>query len=136
MRAFRLATVTLEAERVRLELMGRRLAVSALLCVLAGVLLLYALAAAHVLGWLALEPHLPPMGRAGVLLGVDLGLAVILVLVALRSRPGPAEVEARILRDTAYAQAKSSLGFFPLLTSVTKGYGLTLLLSFLRRGKK
>jgi hypothetical protein len=133
MRAFRLAVVTLEAERVRLGLQARRLAIRAAFGAAAALLFLYALGTAHVVGWFALEGVLTPLPRAAVLLAVDVVLAGILLMLALRNSPSSAELEARILRDTALAQTRASLAVMPLLAGAARSYGAGMLFDLWRR---
>lgn len=136
MRAFRLAATSLEAERVLLGLRARRYAARAVLGVVALVFLGAALAMAHVLLWLALEPHWSPLGRAAIILGCDLLLALILGFLAMRDAPSREEIEARVLRDTALAQTRASFGLVPLLGGVARSSWIGLLVGMLRRRRE
>ncbi|WP_160000644.1 hypothetical protein [Roseomonas sp. 18066] len=133
MRALRLATASLEAERVRLGLFSRRLAVRLAFAIVAVLFLCGAFAMLHVLAWLALERHVGPIGRAGLLLGADLLIALAFLAIAARDRPTTPEIEARILRDTALTQARASFGLLPLLGGVASSPLLGILFGFLRR---
>jgi len=135
MRALRLAVASLEAERVVLGLRARRMAVRAAFGAAAAVMLCAALAMAHVLVWFALSGW-SPMARSAWLLGGDVVLAGLLGLLAMRDRPSPEEIEARLLRDTAMAQARSSLGFLPLLGGVASSPLGGLVLGFLTRRRR
>lgn len=114
MRAFRLTAASLEAERVLLTLQAQRTARRAIFGAVAGILACAALAMLHVLAWVWLESW-TPLQRAGALLGADVALAAIFGALAAYSRPGPQEIEARVLRDTAFAQAKASFSLLPLI---------------------
>ena len=136
MRALRLASASLEAERVRIGLYGKRLALRLAYAVVAVVFLLAAFAMLHVLAWLALTPAVGPLGRAGILLGFDLVVAVVLLLIAARDRPTTAEIEARILRDTALTQARGSVGLMPLLGGLATSPLIGVIVGFIRRRRR
>jgi len=132
MRAFRLAAAALEAERVLLGLQARRMAGRAVLGAIAAVLLCAAFTMAHVLVWFALDGW-SSLARAAWLTSGDLVLALILLMLALRERPSVQEIEARLLRDTAMAQARASIGLLPLLGGVARSSWVGLLVGMLRR---
>ncbi|MDJ0390177.1 hypothetical protein QMO56_18870 [Roseomonas sp. E05] len=132
MRAFRLAAAALEAERVLLGLQARRLVGRAVLGAIAAILLCAAFTMAHVLIWFALDGW-GPLARAAWLTSGDLVLALILLMLALRDRPSPQEIETRLLRDTAMAQARASVGLLPLLGGVARSSWIGLLIGMLRR---
>lgn len=135
MRALRLAAASLEAERVVLGLRARRMAVRAAFGAAAAVMLCAALVMAHVLIWFALSGW-SPLARSAWLLGGDVVLAGLLGLLAMRDRPSPEEIEARLLRDTAMAQARSSLGVLPLLGGLASSPLVGLVLGFLTRRRR
>lgn len=136
MRAIRLATASLEAERVRLGLYGRRMAVRAGLAAVAAIFLCAALAMLHVLAWVALTPGVGPLGRAGILLGADLVIAIVLLLIAMRDRPTTQEIEARVLRDTALTQARASLSVVTVLGGLAASPWLGIVLGMFRRRRR
>ncbi|MXP62961.1 hypothetical protein E0493_06295 [Roseomonas sp. M0104] len=132
MRAFRLAAAAWEAERVLLGLQARRMVGRAVLGAIAAILLCAAFAMAHVLIWFALEGW-SPLARAAWLTSGDLVVAVILLMLALRDRPTAQEIEARLLRDTAMAQARASVGLVPLLGSVARSSWIGVIAGLVRR---
>lgn len=136
MRAFRLVSVSLEAERVLLGLQAKRFAVKAVLGLVAAVFLIAAFAMVHVLAWLALEPQLSPLARAGVILAADLVIAGILLALALRDNPSRQEIEARMLRDNAFSQARASFGLLPMLGGVARSPLLGMVIGLMTRRKR
>lgn len=132
MRAFRLAAAALDAERVLFGLQARRMVWRAALGAIAAVLLCAALAMAHVLVWFALDGW-SPLARAAWITSGDLILALLLLMLALRDRPSPQEIETRLLRDTALAQARASVGLLPLLGGVARSSWVGILVGLLRR---
>ncbi|MCQ4161409.1 hypothetical protein NON00_15930 [Roseomonas sp. GC11] len=136
MRILRLANASLEAERVRLGLFSRRLALRLALGAVGAVFLCAALAMMHLLAWLALEPALTPLGRAALLLAIDALLALLLILAALRDRPSTQEIEARLLRDAALAQARASLSLVSLLGGLAASPWIGVLFGLLRRKRR
>lgn len=136
MRAFRLVSVSLEAERVLLSLQAKRFAVKAVLGLAAAVFLIAAFAMVHVLAWLALEPQLSPLARAGVILAADLVIAGILLALALRDNPSRQEIEARMLRDNAFSQARASFGLLPMLGGMARSPLLGMVIGMMSRRKR
>ncbi|PHK95140.1 hypothetical protein CR162_10380 [Pseudoroseomonas rhizosphaerae] len=136
MRAFRLVTVSLEAERVLLGLQAKRMAVKVAMGAVAALFGFAAFAMAHLLVWLALEPHLGPLGRAGAILAGDLVIAGLLVMLALRDNPSRQEIEARMLRDNAISQARASFGLLPMLGGVARSPLLGVIIGMLSRRKR
>ncbi|MFC4169488.1 hypothetical protein [Teichococcus aestuarii] len=136
MRAFRLVSVSLEAERVLLGLQAKRFAVKAVLGLVAAVFLIAAFAMLHVLAWLALEPQLSPLARAGVILAGDLVIAGILLALVLRDNPSRQEIEARMLRDNAFSQARASFGLLPMLGGMARSPLLGMIIGMMSRRKR
>lgn len=136
MRAFRLVNVSLEAERVLLGLQAKRWAVKVAMGVVALVFGIAAFVMAHVLVWLALEPYLNPLPRAGAILAGDLVIAAILVALAMRDNPSRQEIEARMLRDNAISQARASFGVLPMLGGVARSPLLAMVIGMLSRRKR
>jgi hypothetical protein len=122
MRALRLASVAWEAERARLGLRVQRELRRGILFAAAGVMVAAAFAMLHLVAWIALGPHLGPLGRALIIFGVDIVLAVILGLVAMRNRPSRAELEALSIRRTALVEARNGIGvsMIPLAFSLLR----------------
>lgn len=136
MRAFRLAAVSLEAERVLLGLMARRMAIRAAFGAVAAVFALAAFVMLHVVVWLALEPTLSPLVRAAAILGGDLVIAGVLVALAMRDSPSRQEIEARMLRDSAVSQARASFGLLPLLGGLARSPWMGMLIGMVGRRRK
>ncbi|MCI0756884.1 hypothetical protein [Teichococcus vastitatis] len=132
MRAFRLTAASLEAERVLLTLQAQRTARRVVFGVVAAIMAGCALAMLHLLVWVWLGTW-TPLQRVSLLLGADVLLAAIFGTLALRSTPGPQEVEARVLRDTAFAQARSSLSLLPLIGTVATSPLIAAAVGLLRR---
>ena len=132
MRAIRLAAAAFDAERVLFGLQARRMVGRLVLGAVAAVLLCAAFTMAHVLVWFALESW-SPLARAAWITCGDLVLALLLLLLALRNRPSPQEIEARLLRDTALAQARASVGLLPFLGGVARSSWIGILVGMLRR---
>jgi len=110
MRALRLASVAWEAERARLGLRVQRELRRGILFVAAGVMAVAAFGMLHLIAWIALGPHVGPLGRALIIFGVDIALAVVLGLVAMRNTPSRAELEALSIRRTALVEARNGIG--------------------------
>jgi hypothetical protein len=110
MRALRLLNVAWEAERARLGLRVQREIRRVVLLLAAGVMAAAAFAMLHVVAWVAIGAGLSPLWKAIAILGVDLLLALILVMVAMRNPPSHAELEAASIRRTALQEARGGLG--------------------------
>jgi len=110
MRALRLASVAWEAERARLGLRVQRELRRGILFAAAGVMAVAAFGMLHLIAWIALGPHVGPLGRALIIFGVDIALAVVLGLVAMRNTPSRAELEALSIRRTALVEARNGIG--------------------------
>jgi hypothetical protein len=115
MHPLRLIRIALEAEGVRLHYLARRMLARCVMGLLALLLLLAALVFGHIAAWCWLNSFLPPQHAALVVGGVDLLLAVILIALAGRASPGPAEREARAVRQRALEGAAQSVSVTSLL---------------------
>jgi len=82
------------------------------------VLLLGGLGFGHVAAWFWLRSYLAGQYVALIFAGVDLVIALLLFLVAFRSSPGLAEVEALAVRRRALEQAGESLTLTALIFRV------------------
>ena len=109
MRAFRLARIAMEAERLRLSHHARRTAFRVVLGCFAMALLLLALGFLHVAVWYWLREILPGKHVAAIFVGADVLLALILGLLAIRSAPGRVELEALAVRRRALDDAAASV---------------------------
>jgi hypothetical protein len=120
MRTLRLARVAAEAERLRLRRTIRRVAVRAVLGVVAAVFLLIALTLGHLAAWLALVRALPPIGAALILAAADIIIAAILAVFASRGVPDRLAVESRLIRDQALAEIKTTFSLFILVRTAAR----------------
>jgi hypothetical protein len=99
----RATQIAVEAETLRLRLLGRRMAVRAVLGALAMGFLVGALVMAHIAVWYWLRVRFEWMqdSTAALLTGADLVLGGVLAMAAMRLKPGTAELEARLIRQQA-----------------------------------
>jgi hypothetical protein len=114
----RLLRIALEAERLRIGLHARRTAGRVVMGSIALALLLGGLGFGHVAAWYWLRSYLLGQYVALIFTGVDLLLALLLFLLAFRSAPGLAEVEALAVRRRALEQAGESLTITALIFRV------------------
>jgi hypothetical protein len=136
------------AEVLRLKRMMGRQVTRVVFGVVAVVFLIGALILLHVVGYLALRPYLTPLVASAVVLAVDLVIAIICGVLAMRNSPDAIEVEAKLLRDQSIMAMKDSLKFAALVGPVgaaatrllgrKRGAGLTLaaLVASLLAGKR
>ncbi len=111
MRTLRATRIALEAEALRLRLQARRMAVRAVLGVVALGFLACALALAHVAAWDWLRLRFGLMGdtTAALLAAADLLAAGVLAGLASRLGPGAAEIEARLVRRQAWGMVTQTV---------------------------
>jgi len=128
MRTFSLARVAADAELLRLRLSARRVAVRAILALVALGFLAGAAVCCHVAAWFWLRQHWEPPQSALFLAGTDLVVALILALLAARSSPSRVELEALAVRQQALESITASLAFSALAMQV-----LRLATQFFRR---
>jgi hypothetical protein len=119
---FRLAQVALEAEAMRLRQKARRTIVRILLGCVAVMLLLGAMVFGHIAVWYWLRESLTRQYVALIFTGADLLLAVILGLLAARSKPGQVEVEALLVRRRALVDAAESLTISALVLRLVETF--------------
>jgi len=118
-RSVSLIRIAAEAELLRLRAMvarqGRRLAFGMVAFIfVVGVLIL-----AEVAGWQALRLYVASIEATLILLGVNLVIAVIFGLLAVRSSPGHAEQEALRVRQQALEAARGSLALTTMVPVAT-----------------
>ena len=103
MRPIRLARIAAEAEGVRLRGLLVRTATRAVLALVAAIFILGVLVFIHVAAWFGISDglDLSPISTAAILGGVDLLVAIVLVLLASRSSPSRVELEAYQVRRRA-----------------------------------
>jgi hypothetical protein len=111
-KTFRLASIALQAEKLRWRSVFRRHVMQAALFVVAGLLAFTAFLSGHLAVYALLLPHLPPAGAAGVVAGGDLVLALMVLLIAMgKSSPGRSELEAHEVSRNAQDQIRASLNW-------------------------
>lgn len=110
MDTFRLASIALQAEKLRWRAVLRRHVVQIMLFMVVGLLAFTAFLCGHLAVYALLLPHLPPAGAAGVVAGGDLALALVVLLIAMgKSGPGVSERQAHDLSRNAQDQIRASL---------------------------
>lgn len=133
MRSLKLARIAAQAELLRLRRYGDRQIARLVLGAIALVFVLAWLGTLHFAGYFALRrADIAPVWAALIVAGVDLLVALILGIAALRNRPGRLEREALQVRLAAQQQllevAATTAVVAPLLRSLgmRKAYGLAL----------
>jgi hypothetical protein len=116
----RLVRIALEAEQLRLGLHARRTASRVVMGSVALALLLGALGFGHVAAWYWLRVYLQAQYVALIFAGIDLLFALLLFLIAFRSSPGLAEVEALAVRRRALESATEALSLSALLVRLVE----------------
>jgi hypothetical protein len=110
MRSLRLLNVAWEAERTRLGLRVQREIRRGILLLAAGVMAAAGFAMLHVIAWVAIGDAMSPLWRAIVIFAVDILLALVLAMVAMRNPASHAELEAASIRRTALHEARNGIG--------------------------
>ena len=110
MKIVRLGRAALDAELLRIRCLAKRTAQRAVFAAIAGVFALIAFAALQFAAFfvLDLDAGITPAWSAVIIAGADGGVASVLLLVALSGRPGAAELGARIMRDRALTELRTS----------------------------
>jgi hypothetical protein len=127
MRTFRLARIAAEAEGLRLRTQARRTVVRLALALIGAAFLITALGFGHAAVWFALRWYagMAPWATALVVGGIDLVIALALVLIAAMSGPGRVETEARMVRQRALENAAGSIAIGTLLVPALRmGIGM------------
>ena len=111
MRSINLLRIAAEAELLRLRAMVARQGRRAAFGMAAFIFVIGVLILAELTGWQALRLYvaLAPIAATLILLGVNLVIAGIFGLLAVRSSPGRAEQEALRVRRQAFEAARGSL---------------------------
>ena len=118
MRAFQLARIAAEAEGLRLRHTAQRNGIRIVLGVGALGFVLGAIIFCHIAAWCWLIMSWHQSIAALIIAGADLVLAAVLALVAMRSSPRRAEVEALALRRQALDHVATSLTIPALATQL------------------
>lgn len=113
MRALRATRIAIEAETLRLQLLGRRMATRVVLGAVALTFLVSALGLAHVAAWYCLRQRYGWLADSTALLlaGVDVVIAGLCALIALGRKPGRAEAEAALVRHQAWVALVEGMVF-------------------------
>ena len=131
MRTLRLVRIAAEAEKLHLQARLSRTLRQAVIAAAAAAFGLFALAALHFIGYVALRESLAPLAAASVVFGVDAALAVLLYLLS-RGGQSLAEREALDVRHHALSQLQESAALFGLVAPIGRAvgkrglYGMTL----------
>jgi hypothetical protein len=115
-----LARASAAAEILLLKRMMRRQAMRVVFAAVAAVFLTGALILLHIVGFQALAPYLTPLEDTAVLLGVDVVIAAIFGVMAMRDVPDAIEVEAKQLRNRSLGAMKESLAIATLIGPMGK----------------
>jgi hypothetical protein len=117
MRPVRLARIAAEAEGVRLRGLATRIATRVVLAVVALVFIIGAIVFAHVAAWYEIRAGLDQtfLITTGIMGGADLLIAIILGLLASRSRPSRVEREALEVRRQAIQGISGTLSVTQML---------------------
>jgi phage shock protein PspC (stress-responsive transcriptional regulator) len=120
MRPLRLARIAAEAEGVRLRHRAQRTAVRAAFAMIALVFVAGTLVFVHLAAWFWLRQSWDRQYAALILAGADLVLALLLVLLAMRSSPDQMELEALAVRQRALEGATASIAWSTLALQVLR----------------
>jgi len=122
MQPIRALQIAAEAEGLRLRTRAQRTAVRIAFAFIALVFLTAALVFLHLAGWylLRLELAWSQYVAAGAVAGVDLVLAVILLILATRSTPGKVETDALEVRRRAMANFGNALAVSTVVIPVVR----------------
>ncbi len=133
MHALDLVKVAAAAEKLRLGRLARRQVIGAGLAVGALLFALAAFAMLNFVAYVALTLVVGPWLAALIVFAIDLVVAGALVTMAIRSTPGPIEIEALAIRRQALAEIEPALNAVSL---VREAGGLALSTRRALRGQK
>ena len=109
MRAVELAKVAANAEKLRLTTQAKRQATRAVFGAVAAVFAIGLLIMLHVIGYILLRQSFTPVISAVIVLAVDLVIALVCGILAMRNTPSAIEREALDIRKQAVKEMKTSL---------------------------
>jgi hypothetical protein len=115
MRAAKLARIAAEAEILRIQHMLKRQGMRAAFGLMAAVFAVSMLVLVNITGWKVLRLYVQPIYATLILLGVNLVLAAIFGVLAVRSWPGYAEREALKVRRQTLQELRGSLALTALV---------------------
>jgi hypothetical protein len=135
MRTVRLARVAAQAEILLVRRLATIFARRAVYGAVAAVFGLAFLVLAHTAAVVALEQYasLPPLAALGIVLAVDLVIAIVFGLLASGKINDPLVEEARRVRDQSLEQARQSLTLAAMLAPATRLVAQTGLVRMLMR---
>jgi hypothetical protein len=114
-RSIDLLKIAAEAELLRWQAIGKRQGWRVACVLVALVFLLGILTMCEVAGWQALSWRFTEISASLIMAGVNLVVALVFGLLALRSAPGRDELEALRIRQNALLETRSSLVIASLL---------------------
>jgi Na+/H+ antiporter NhaA len=123
MRPLRLARIAAEAEGLRLRHRAQRTVVRVVLAMIALIFLVGTLSFLHIAAWFWLRQSWEHQYAALILAGADFVLALMLALLAMRSSPDRAELEALAVRQRALEGATASIAWSALAVQVLRVFG-------------
>ena len=123
MRTVELAKAAAQAEKLRLQRIATRKGMRVAYYAGAGVFGIAALVLLHVVAYHAMVPALSPLAASAIILVVDLVLAGVLAFLGGRDAPDDIEVQARMIRDQALTELRSSLTLAALLGPASRIVG-------------
>jgi hypothetical protein len=122
-RSINLLKVAFDAEVLRMRAMAARQGRRAVFAFLALIFVMAVLVLAEATGWLALRLRFQPIQVTLILLGVNLLIAGIFGVLAMRSSPGHTEHEALRVRRQALEAARGTLALAAAVPAVTRLLG-------------
>ena len=118
MRTVELGRTAAQAELLRFKRMLRRQAMRGVWGAVAAVFAIAVLVMVHVVAFMAIALALAPIWAALIVLAFDVVMLAVFGLIALNSKPGAIETEARELRDRALVEMRESVAIAALLNPV------------------
>lgn len=115
MRANKLIRVAAEAEILRIQHMLKRQGVRAAFGLVAVVFALGTLVFINVIGWQVLRQYVQPVYASLIMLGINLVIALVLAILAMRSSPSRTEREALVVHQQAIQEVQASLALTTLV---------------------
>jgi protein-S-isoprenylcysteine O-methyltransferase Ste14 len=123
MQPVQLARIAAQAEKLRLQRIVRRQIIRVGCAAVAVLFVLAFFALLHLFAILEIARSTGPATATAIVFAVDLLIAIILGVMAMRSSPDALEVEARQVRDRALAQMKDAVAMAALLGPVGRLFG-------------
>jgi hypothetical protein len=115
MRVVNLGRIAAEAELLRVRQMLKRQGMRAAFGAVAAIFVLSVLTLANVAAWQVLRLYLDPIYATLILLGVNLVMAIVFGVLAMKSTPSRTEREALDVRKQALTQLQRSVAIGTLI---------------------